>query len=184
LIIVAVGGGIGIYYVSPDEEDKDDCESDCKRHLKYVLPIAIGAYVVIELFGLIIDIFNLVMVKSDNSIEITKGPCASCLNWFFMVANLIIIIYTGVISFADGINSYSFGYAGYAILTFLAFNLPGLVLFFTQVAALLYISKAKKVNHTVAMTFPPSTTIQIPPKPTQAIADPRVAGGSAQIDPA
>ena len=52
----------------------------------------IGGYVVIELLGLPIDIFNLVMVESDNSIGIAQGLAAPILNWLYMVINFIIMI--------------------------------------------------------------------------------------------
>ena len=52
----------------------------------------IGGYVVIELLGLPVDIFNLVMVESDNSIGIAQGLTAPILNWLYMVINFIIMI--------------------------------------------------------------------------------------------
>ena len=53
-----------------------------------------GGYVFIELLGLPVDIFNLVMVKSDNSIVIAQGLTAPILNWVYMVINSIILIFT------------------------------------------------------------------------------------------
>ena len=52
----------------------------------------IGGYVVIELLGLPVDIFNLAMVESENSIGIAQGLAAPILNWMYMVINFIIMI--------------------------------------------------------------------------------------------
>ncbi len=55
----------------------------------------IGGYVIIELLGLPVDIFNLVMVQSENSIGIAQGLTAPILNWLYMVINFIVMIVTG-----------------------------------------------------------------------------------------
>jgi hypothetical protein len=52
----------------------------------------IGGYVIIELLGLPVDIFNLLMVKSENSIGIAQGLTAPILNGFYMAINFIIMI--------------------------------------------------------------------------------------------
>ena len=97
--------------------------------------------------GLPVDIFNLVMVKSDNSIGIAQGFTARILNWVYMVINSIIMISTSTILIAPELRNLSM--FGIMILVFFAFNLPGLVLLFTQVNALLYIYKAKRVTEIV-----------------------------------
>jgi hypothetical protein len=142
----------------------------------------LAIYIAIELLGLPVDIFNLVMVNSVNSIDIAKGLTALILNWIYMVINLIIMIGTAV-SLIGPVLIIPAG-VGIMIIVFFALNLPGLVLLFTQVNALLFISEAKRVTETVTTTYPPQTKIQIPPKPTQAGDDPRVEGGSTQRDPA
>ena len=138
-------------------------------------------YLIVELLGLPVDIFNLKMVKSENSIGIAQGFTARNLNWVYMVINFIIMISTAIILIVPGLKNLSS--FGIMILVFFAFNLPGLALLFTQVNALLYIYKAKRVTEKVTKTNPPPTT-QVPPRPTQEGADPQVAAGSAQKDPA
>ena len=54
----------------------------------------IGGYVVIELLGLPVDIFNLVMAGSENSIGIAQGLIAPIINWVYMVINFIVMIIT------------------------------------------------------------------------------------------
>ena len=54
----------------------------------------IGGYVIVELLGLPVDIFNLVMAKSENSIGIAQGLTAPILNSFYMVINFIVMIAT------------------------------------------------------------------------------------------
>ena len=54
--------------------------------------ILIASYVIVELLGLPVDIFNLMMVKSENSIGIAQGLTAPILNWVYMVINFIIMI--------------------------------------------------------------------------------------------
>ncbi len=54
----------------------------------------IGGYVIIELLGLPVDIFNLVMVQSENSIGIAQGLTAPILNSLYMVINFIVMIVT------------------------------------------------------------------------------------------
>jgi hypothetical protein len=127
--------------------------------------IAIGVYLAIELLSLQVDIFNLNMAKSENSIGIGQGPIAPLLNWVYMVINFIIIF--GTACFVIVILVRNQAGSGIIIGFFFAFNLPGLVLMFTQVNALLYIYKAKNVS--------------IPPKPTQTGADARVAKRSNQM---
>ena len=68
----------------------------------------IGVYVIIELLGLPVDIFNLVMVKSDNSIGIAQGLTAPILNWMYMGINLVIMIVTAAYLFGPGIIMGSF----------------------------------------------------------------------------
>ena len=53
----------------------------------------IGGYVIIELLGLPVDIFNFLMVKSDNSIGIAQGLTAPILNGVYMAINFIIMIF-------------------------------------------------------------------------------------------
>jgi hypothetical protein len=53
-----------------------------------IFHIAIGVYLAIELLSLQVDIFNLNMAKSENSIGIAQGPIAPLLNWVYMVINL------------------------------------------------------------------------------------------------
>jgi len=60
-----------------------------------ILPYIIG-YVIVELLGLPVDIFNLKMVKSENSIGIAQKPIALILNWVYMVINSLIIIFTHI----------------------------------------------------------------------------------------
>ena len=59
------------------------------------MPYIIG-YVIVELLGLPVDIFNLKMVKSENSIGIAQKPIALILNWVYMVINSLIIIFTDI----------------------------------------------------------------------------------------
>jgi hypothetical protein len=98
-----------------------------------------------------------------------------------MVINSIIMISTSTILIAPELRNLSG--IGFMILVYFAFTLPGLVLLFTQVNALLYIYKAKRVTEIVTKTYPQQTT-QVPPRLTQAGADPRLAGRSTQNEPA
>ena len=70
--------------------------------------MVIGGYVTIELLGLPVDIFNLVMVKSENSIGIAQGLTAPILNWVYMGINSIIMIVTAAYLFGPGIIMDSF----------------------------------------------------------------------------
>jgi len=127
-----------------------------------------------------VDIFNLKMVTSVNRIGIAQGLTARILNWVYMIINSIIMISTVTILIVPGLKNLSS--IGFMILVFFAFNLPGLVLLFTQVNALLYIYKAMRVTEIVTKANPSPTT-QVPPRLTQTGADPR-AGGSTQQGPA
>ena len=106
----------------------------------------IGGYVIIELLGLPVDIFNLVMVGSENSIGIAQGLTAPILNGVYMVFNFIVMIITA--SYLIGIQIDKFGIdildLGKQLLLFSGINLPGFVLLFTQVNALLYIYEANE----------------------------------------
>ena len=106
----------------------------------------IGSYVVIELLGLPVDIFNLVMVKSDNSIGIAQGLTAPILNWAYMVINFIIMIFAASYLIAPLLSSSSIDLASYGqvLLLYSGLNLPGFVLLFTQINALLYIYEANE----------------------------------------
>ena len=52
----------------------------------------IGGYAIVELLGLPLDIFNLVMAVSENSIGIAQGLTAPILNWVYMVINFVVMI--------------------------------------------------------------------------------------------
>ena len=68
----------------------DNCYDTCSF---YALgQILIGGYVIIELLGLPVDIFNLLMAVSENSIGIAQALAAPILNWAYMVINFIIMI--------------------------------------------------------------------------------------------
>jgi len=59
--------------------------------LQYII-----GYVIVELLGLPVDIFNLKMVKSENIIGIAQKPNALIINWVYMVINSLIIILTDI----------------------------------------------------------------------------------------
>ena len=104
----------------------------------------IGGYVIIELLGLPVDIFNFLMVKSDNSIGIAQGLTAPILNGVYMVINFIIMIIAASYLIAPKILSQDFSNFSFQIVLFTGLNLPGFVLLFTQVNALLYIYEANE----------------------------------------
>jgi hypothetical protein len=104
----------------------------------------IGGYVIIELLGLPVDIFNFLMVKSDNSIGIAQGLTAPILNGVYMVINFIIMIIAASYLIAPQILSGDFSNFSSQMLLFTGVNLPGFVLLFTQVNALLYIYEANE----------------------------------------
>ena len=64
------------------------------------MAVMITSAVLIELAGLPVDIFNIVMVISKNSIEIAQGLNAAILNWVLVVINYTIIaIASSVLAF-------------------------------------------------------------------------------------
>jgi hypothetical protein len=85
--------------------------------------IAIGVYLAIELLSLQVDIFNLNMAKSENSIGIAQGPITPLLNWVYMVINFIIIF--GTACFVIVILVRNQAGSGIIIGLFFVFNLPG-----------------------------------------------------------
>ena len=62
-----------------------------ESYLQYTI-----AYIIVELLGLPVDIFNLKMVKSENSFGIAQKSIASIINWVYMVINSIFIIITAI----------------------------------------------------------------------------------------
>ena len=77
---------MGVYMAKPSANCYDTCG------LGHALQALIGGYVIVELLGLPVDIFNLVMVKSENSVGIAQGITAPILNSLYMVINFIVMI--------------------------------------------------------------------------------------------
>ncbi len=109
-----------------------------------VLQVLIGGYVIIELLGLPVDIFNLVMVKSQNSIRIAQGLTAPILNSLYMVLNCIVMIVAAIFLIEPQLRSGDLATIGKQVMLSAAVNLPGLVLLFTQINAFLYIYEANE----------------------------------------
>ena len=64
------------------------------------MTVVITLAVLIDLAGLPVDIFNIVMVMSKNSIQIAQGLYAPILNWVLVVINYTIIaIASSVLAF-------------------------------------------------------------------------------------
>jgi hypothetical protein len=87
--VIVVVGGISIYYLKISGN-----RDESKALPLSMLALFIFGYVIIELLGLPVDIFNFTMANSENSIGIAQGLTALILNWVYMVINLIIVIAT------------------------------------------------------------------------------------------
>lgn len=101
----------------------------------------IGGYAIVELLGLPLDIFNLVMAVSENSIGIAQGLTAPILNWVYMVINFVVMIVATYFLVASQLSVESIGTI---LISLLLFNVPGYVLLFTQINALLFIYEANE----------------------------------------
>jgi len=83
------------------------------------------------------------MVLSDKSIGIAQGLIAPILNWPYMIINPIIM--TAIVLFLMYFNYNFLGMKLVELLVvFSALNVPGLVLLFNQLNALLFIYEANE----------------------------------------
>ena len=54
-----------------------------------------GGYALVELLGLPVDIYNIMMTSSDKGIEKAKGEIAPILNGAYMIINLLVMAISG-----------------------------------------------------------------------------------------
>ena len=88
-----------MFWAAPSANCTDTCG------LSVIFLVVIGGYTFIELLGLPVDIFNLMMAKSENSIGIAQGLTAQILNSLYMVINLVLIIATASFLIVPSITS-------------------------------------------------------------------------------
>ena len=104
----------------------------------------VGGVAIVEVLGAPIDIFNLVMMYSSNSTEIASGWVAPLLNWIFLGGNSLVMLTIGVFYILllwEKVNGV-LDILGPALMA-LVINFPGLLMLYTQINALLYISEVK-----------------------------------------
>ncbi len=104
-----------------------------------------GGAALIEILGLPIDIYNLVMTNSSNKYAIATGTWSLVLNWLFLAGNVVEIGAMGYLYFlllSEKLNGVTDVIGPILMLAFL--NVPGLVLLYNQINYFLYRAEIKK----------------------------------------
>ena len=143
LIVHVIFGAVGVFgynWLSKGNLVCDNILCELKDGLKYLL----GGVTLIEVLGAPLDIFNLWMMLSSNSVDIAKGVFAPVINWVYMILNYIVMGTLGFLYMSlvwDKVNSIGSFFEPFGLT--LLFNLPGILLNANVVFALLYMYEAR-----------------------------------------
>ena len=139
--LFGIFGGVGYYLLSTGKAKCQDFLCELEDGLRYF----VGGIALAEILGLPIDIFNLWMMKSENKNKIATSTWALVLNWLFFAGNFVEVGTIAYLYFSvlwEKFNGLTDIVAPGLMLAL--FNIPGIVLLYTQINAFLYIHEIKK----------------------------------------